>query len=85
MGKTWYSNNCLHLKKMLFHLKNFCFHEQKGVFWFKRVLYQGPGQRESKLTVLCLLIIIILISYIIIYFIIIKLLTMENHPSQNGK
>ncbi len=41
-------------------------------FWFKRGLDQGPEQRESKLTVLCLLIIIILISYIIIiyYFII---------------
>ncbi len=49
-------------------------------FWFKRVLDCGPEQRESKLTVLCLLIIIILISYIII-----ELLTMENHPSQNWK
>jgi hypothetical protein len=39
-------------------------------FWFKRVLDQGPEQRESNLTVLCLLIIIILISYIIIYYII---------------
>ncbi len=39
--------------------------------FFKRVLDWGPKQRESKLTVLCLLIIIILISYIFIYFIII--------------
>jgi hypothetical protein len=31
-------------------------------FWFKRVPDQGPEQRESNLTVLCLLIIIILIS-----------------------
>jgi hypothetical protein len=45
----------------------------------------GPKHRESKMTVLCLLIIIILISYIIIYCIIIKLLIMENHPSQNRK
>jgi hypothetical protein len=35
-------------------------------FWFKRVLDRGPEHRESKLTVLCLLIIIILISYIIL-------------------
>jgi hypothetical protein len=41
-------------------------------FWFKRVLDRGPEQRESKLTVLCLLIIIILISYIVIYYIIIN-------------
>jgi hypothetical protein len=47
-------------------------------FWFKRVLDRGPEQRESKLTVLCMLIIIILISYII-------LLIMENYPSQNQK
>ncbi len=47
---------------------------------FKRVRDQGPDQRESNLTVLCLLIIIILISYIII-----KLLIVENHPSQNWK
>jgi hypothetical protein len=33
---------------------------------FKRVPDQGPEQRESNLTVLCLLIIIILISYNII-------------------
>jgi hypothetical protein len=33
---------------------------------FKGVVDQGPKQRESKLTVLCLLIIIILIIYIII-------------------
>jgi hypothetical protein len=52
---------------------------------FKRVLDQGPEQRESNLTVLCLLIIIILISYIIIYYIIIKLLIMENHSSRNWK
>ncbi len=39
-------------------------------FWFKQVLDQGPEQRESKMTVLCLLIIIILISYIIVYYII---------------
>ncbi len=58
---------------------------KKHFFWFKRVLYQGPEQRESKWTVLCLLIIIILISYIIIYYIIIKLLIVENHPSQNWK
>ncbi len=32
-------------------------------FWFKRVLDRGPEQRESKLSVLCLLITIILISY----------------------
>ncbi len=31
-------------------------------FWLKRVLDQGPEQRESKMTVLCPLIIIILIS-----------------------
>jgi hypothetical protein len=37
------------------------------------------------MTVLCVLIIIILISYITIYYIIIKLLIMENHPSQNWK
>jgi hypothetical protein len=55
------------------------------VFWFMRVLDRGPGQRESKLTVLCPLIIIIFISYIIIFYIIIKLLIMENHPSQNRK
>jgi hypothetical protein len=41
-------------------------------FWFNWVLDRGPEQRESKLTVLCLLIIIILISYIIIYYNIIK-------------
>jgi hypothetical protein len=52
-----------------------------GFFWFKQVLDRGPEQRESKLTVLCLLIIIKLISYITIYYIIIKLLIMENHPS----
>ena len=40
---------------------------QQLFFWCKRVLDLGPEQRESKLTVLCLLIIIILISYIIIY------------------
>ncbi len=39
---------------------------------FKWVLDRGPEQRESKLTVLFLLIIIIFISYIIIYYIIIK-------------
>jgi hypothetical protein len=37
-------------------------------FWFKRVLDRAPEQRESKLTVLCLLILIILISYIIMYY-----------------
>ncbi len=52
---------------------------------FKRVPDWGPEQRESKLTVHCLLIIIILSSYIIIYYIIIKLLIMGNHPSQNWK
>ncbi len=54
-------------------------------FWFNRVLDRGPEQRESKLTVLSPLNIIILISFIIIYYIIIKLLIMENHPSQNWK
>ncbi len=48
--------------------------------FFKRVLDRGPEQRESKLIVLCQLIIIKLISSIII-----KLLIMENDPSQNGK
>jgi hypothetical protein len=56
-----------------------------GCYWFKRVLHRGPEQRESKLTVLCLLIIVILISYIILYYIIIKLLITENHPSGNQK
>ncbi len=55
------------------------------VFWFMRVLDRGPEQRESILTVLCPLIIIIFINYIIIFYIIIKLLIMENHPSQNRK
>jgi len=50
-------------------------------FWFKWVLDQGPEQRESNWTVLCLLIIIILISYIIIKLL--NKLIMENHPSQN--
>ena len=50
-------------------------------FLFKLVLDRGREQRESKLTVLCLLVIIILISYIIKYYIIIKLLIMENHPT----
>jgi hypothetical protein len=45
---------------------------------------RGPEHRESKMTVLCLLIIMILISEIIIYYII-KLLIMENHPSRNRK
>ncbi len=49
-------------------------------FWFKWVPDWGPEQRESYLTVLCLHIIIILNCYIII-----KLLIMENHPSQNRK
>jgi hypothetical protein len=31
-------------------------------FWYKQVLDQGPEQRESNLTLLCLLIIIILIK-----------------------
>ncbi len=57
----------------------------KIFFLFKRVLDQGPEQRESKLTVLFPLIIIILISYIFLYYIIIKLLIMENHPSWNRK
>jgi hypothetical protein len=35
-------------------------------FWFKRIPESGPEQRESDMTVLCLLIIIILICYIII-------------------
>ncbi len=54
-------------------------------FWLKRVLDRGPVLRESKMTVLRLLIIIILISWIIIYYIIIKSLIMENHPSWNRK
>jgi hypothetical protein len=54
------------------------------VFLVKRVLDLGPDQRESNENVLCLLIIIILISYIITY-ITIKLLIVENHPSQNWK
>jgi hypothetical protein len=33
-----------------------------GFFWLKQILDQGPEHRESKKTVLCLLIIIILIS-----------------------
>ncbi len=53
--------------------------------FLKRVLHQGPELRESKLTLICLVIIIILIGYIILYYIIIKLLIMENHPSQNRK
>ncbi len=47
----------------------------------KWVLDQGPEQRESKMTVICLLIIIILISLIIIYYINIKLLN-YGEPSQ---
>ncbi len=54
-------------------------------FWFKQLLDWGQEQRESKMTVLCLLITIILISYMIIHYIIIKLLIMDNHPSQNRK
>ncbi len=46
----------------------------------KRVPGRGPEQRDPNKAVLCLLIIIILISYIII-----KLLIIENHPSQNRK
>ncbi len=49
-------------------------------FLVKRVPDQGAEQRESEKTVLYPQIIIILISYIII-----KLLIMENHPSQNQK
>jgi hypothetical protein len=49
------------------------------LFLVKRVLGQGPEQREPNKAVLCLLIIIILISY---YYI---LLIMENHPSWNRK
>ncbi len=67
---------------------HFCKRELKmfdDFFWFKRVLDRGPEQRESKLTVLCLLIIQKLISYIIIYYIIFKLLIMETHPSRNQK
>jgi hypothetical protein len=60
------------------------FAEPKTVFFlFLRVLDRGPEQRESKLTVLCLLIIIILTGFIIIFYVIIKLLIMENHPSLN--
>jgi hypothetical protein len=55
------------------------------IFSFNRVLGPGSEQRVSKLTVLSPLNIIILISFIIIYYIIIKLLIMENHPSQNWK
>jgi hypothetical protein len=47
------------------------------------VLDRGQEHRESKLTVLCLLIIIILISYIFIYYIMIKLLIIN--LSQNRK
>jgi hypothetical protein len=55
-------------------------------FWFKWVPDRGPEQRESNLTVLCVMIIIILISCIIIYYYqIMKLLIMENHPSWNWK
>ncbi len=61
------------------------FKEIKWFFWFKWVLDRGPEQRESKMTVFCLLIIIILISKITIYYIVIKLLIMENHPSRNQK
>jgi hypothetical protein len=39
---------------------NLCFLQE--FFCLKRVLDQGPEHRESKMTVLCLLIIIILIS-----------------------
>jgi len=53
------------------------------VFLFKWVLDRGPEQRESKLTVLCLLIIIMLISYIIMYYIIIKLLG-RTIPAETG-
>ncbi len=84
----------------VFLLYHFYYAECFLFFLFKRVLDQGPEQRESKMTVLCPLIIIILISYIIIYYIIIyyiiiyyiiiyyiiiKLLIMENHPSRNQK
>ncbi len=58
---------------------------RKCFYLFKWGLGRGPEQRESKMTVLCLLINIILICYIIIYYIIIKLLIMENHPSQKRK
>ncbi len=54
---------------------------QNVFFLFKRVPHQGPEQRESRLTVLCLLIIIILV--ILLY--IILLLIMENHPCRNQK
>jgi hypothetical protein len=57
----------------------------KNIVWFKRVLDRSPEQRESKMAVLCPLITIIFISYIIIYYNIIKLLIMEDHPSQNRK
>jgi hypothetical protein len=57
-----------------------------GVFWgLKRVLDRGQEQRESKMTALYPLIITILISSIIICYIIIKLLIMENRPSQKRK
>jgi hypothetical protein len=42
-------------------------------------------EAQNKDTVLCPLIIKTLISYIFMYYIIIKLLIMENHPSQNQK
>ncbi len=52
----------------------------------KQVLERGPEQRESKMTVLCLLITTILISYII-YYIIIELLNYllwKNIPAETG-
>ncbi len=66
------------------HITESVHYKSINVFFVKRALDLGPDQRESNENVLCLLIIIILISYIITY-ITIKLLIMENHPSQNWK
>jgi hypothetical protein len=61
------------------------------VCWLQFILVKqfpgrGPEQRESEKTVLYLQMIVILISYTIIYYnYIIKLLIIENRPSQNRK
>ncbi len=50
-------------KKVPKFVKFFLENESKySFFWFKWVLDRGPEQRESKMTVLCLLITIILIN-----------------------
>ncbi len=54
--------------------------ENNPIFLLSGSQDEAQGQRESEKTVLYLQIIIILISYIII-----KLLIIENHPSQNWK